>query len=793
MFKSLSISNKLTIYFIIIFGLALGSIIFGINSIISTNFQTVMDYNTREKAFENASTVNETLKESEHFVSQMNNNPEIGEIVSKGLNPSKKDISENTYKYIRNLQEDYKITGYMITDLNNNVLAGKGQLSYDEVIEPVKHLIELVKTKKSPMSELTMDTSKQTSSNPDGIPVIWSAGPIMHNNKLVGVVIGGFFMYTTFIRDYFPPGAKVSLFYNDKMFDTTFVNRYGNTYYDSTKADFDLIKKATELIAEKKLDSGLEPTTKQKIRANVAEAYEEVQEKSLELIDNQVYLESYTTITTGKGTEEKRLLSKGYYRTLYIPYQSLDGITTVVLASHKDISDYLMIFNRFSTVISIIGVISIIFCIIIIRVISIRIGKRIKRISDVLIKASRGDMSVRSPKEKQKDELADLSGSLNLLLENNELLIASVKDNNKSYDSSADELNTILEDIEDSILDLREKINTSIVTNNEQSIFLEKIDSSVEDIVKGFYKIYSVLEVQKEYADKITDHISIITDNTKDITKISNKAKNISVDLKNSANYIDKSTKELITSINSIEEDSRSILYTVSLISNIADKTNMLAMNASIEAAHAGNAGGGFSVVADEVRKLAETSTNKAKEIKGIIKRIVGKILNSVDLAHKNENNITNIISIIDDVYNTNIKISDTMKNQTESTKSVADDIGSSLKVTNELMDYSQQQNKIINNFKQEIKKLIDKNSNVKNAMIEENTESTVVIDKINNMKQIRKENTELRIKLDNSINRFKISDKNNKDIKESEENHGNEDKYTETDIENPIEKLITD
>ncbi len=762
MFRNISISNKLTIYFILIVGLSVGAIVVFINTYIYANFKDVIDINTRDKAFENAQVMNNLIDRSNQFVAQVNNYPLIGETISRGENPTSRQ-SVQTYDYLRFLidrmvvEGEHKLnSGFRFFKPDGTFIGKLGTFHPGDLRDIEKGIFNLTKQTRKIQSEITVDRDK-------GYVVSWSADLITHNGKTVAVVIGGFVIIPSSLMNFYPEISEVTLASKDKIYDTTFRDRvYERPYYEESYMNQDMIELAFQFIEESKIGNGLKLTDNQKIKqSSNPEYFDEVKKDLLQLMDQGVMVQYEALEDTQQST---RLVKEGKFKSLYIPYYSIDGNTKLVLISHNRIDNLENIIGQIIFFSAIATLIAIIISVVVIRLIAHTIGKKITYLSGILLTASKGDLSVRVEKFKTSDELTKLNTSLNKLLTNNSMLISNVKINNKRFYKTNNKLNLYLNDIETSTTQLKEKIMVTLDYNKEESDFLNMFMDTVEDTIAGFNRIYSVLRVQQSFADTMKQTMTTITESIQTIYRTTDEARRVSEELKGSAALISSSTKELLESITGIESGSKQIQDIVDIISNIADQTNLLAMNASIEAAHAGSSGKGFGVVADEIRNLAENSTEQAKEIRKVLKDIVNRISNSVNISRKNEANTEKMLETIDKVYKTNIEVSEIIDKQNDSIKSIEKEVSASLEVTNEVSDYSKQQNKKINQFKEEINILIQKMKNVKKAMDKEVEESEKTIKTISSMKEVRKENMAIRKILDNSINKFIVSNNDLKD-----------------------------
>jgi methyl-accepting chemotaxis protein len=148
--------------------------------------------------------------------------------------------------------------------------------------------------------------------------------------------------------------------------------------------------------------------------------------------------------------------------------------------------------------------------------------------------------------------------------------------------------------------------------------------------------VESLQERVSEQASVIEENSASITEFTENIREVhenTERAMRLTGELETSSSHGSAAVNDTIEAIADIASFSKEVKEAGEIISSIASQTDLLAMNASIEAAHAGNFGRGFAVVADEIRKLAEMAAKSAGEILSTIHSMDEKIKRTVDLA----------------------------------------------------------------------------------------------------------------------------------------------------------------
>lgn len=242
------------------------------------------------------------------------------------------------------------------------------------------------------------------------------------------------------------------------------------------------------------------------------------------------------------------------------------------------------------------------------------------------------------------DEVGELSNNFNKFIEKLITIIKEIKNSIVNIVNIEEELGIRTDKTSNEVTEINQKITN--IKDKVESLNGSIIDTNkqVESITKQITRLDSNIEDESSALEQSGAAINQMVASIHSVSKITNmKNKSLEELLENTnkgGNHINISTKAIEAVYGQLVE----IRSVSTLISQISDETNLLAMNAAIEAANAGDAGRGFSVVAGEIRKLAESSAKSVKNITELIKSVSENIENSFNAS----SSVKDIFTIID-------------------------------------------------------------------------------------------------------------------------------------------------
>jgi len=387
------------------------------------------------------------------------------------------------------------------------------------------------------------------------------------------------------------------------------------------------------------------------------------------------------------------------------------------------------------------------------------VTKPLVKVADTLrdISEGEGDLT-RSISTKSNDEIGDLAKYFNNTLEKIRNLVLLIKNESVTLSNVGTDLAGNMNETAAAVNQITSNIQSIKGRVINQSAGVSQTHATMGQVVGNINKLDKLVQEQSKNVAQASSAIEQMVANTHSVTNtVISNANNVK-SLKDASEIGRNSLHEVSLDIEEISKDSEGLMEINSVMSNISSQTNLLSMNAAIEAAHAGDAGKGFAVVADEIRKLAESSSVQSKTISMVLKKIKG----SIDKITQSTGNVLTKFGAIDDnvriVAEQEENILHAMEEQGIGSKQILDGVGKVNDITRQVSDRSDEMLKNANEVIRESENLEKATQEIECGMNEMATGADQINIAVHHVNDISGKNRDGIGVLIKEVSRFKVA-----------------------------------
>ena len=386
--------------------------------------------------------------------------------------------------------------------------------------------------------------------------------------------------------------------------------------------------------------------------------------------------------------------------------------------------------------------------------------KPLNRITDILknISEGDGDLTVRLPVQ-SRDEIGLLSGYFNETIEKIARSIASIIDQSETMQKIGDDLAANMTETASAVNEISANITSIKNQVLNQSSGVTETRSTIEQIVSNIEKLNRSIDSQASNVVESSSSIEEMVANNRSVTQILGKNSETVKELGEAAESGRGIVDRAVEMTDKIATDSEGLLEASTVIQNIASQTNLLAMNAAIEAAHAGDFGKGFAVVADEIRKLAEDSNSQGKKISSVLQNLKESISEVSGGARTIQKQFGVIFDLTQTVQNQEDVIKNAMQEQSSGGEQVLEAIRQINDITGEVKEGSDQMNRGSREILVEMGKLAEVTREISDRMNEMSTGTIQINNAMQDVNAITLRNSESIRVVAAEVSKFKVQE----------------------------------
>jgi len=355
------------------------------------------------------------------------------------------------------------------------------------------------------------------------------------------------------------------------------------------------------------------------------------------------------------------------------------------------------------------------------------------------------------------NELGELTGLVNEFMSYLLQLLNQVKSVGQEVLGSSELLNGFINRMDGYIHELNSSSDLASQSTKVQEDVVNNTTHIVEEMLQAIENVSSNVSVQASYIEQSSASVEEMTSNINSIFSTTKEAHAISDQLAGLAQVGDEIVQDTINAINDIQKASNLVNEIIEMISYLASQTDLLAMNAAIEAAHAGEYGKGFAVVADEIRNLAIESGDSSNQIVEQIKAMNTLVAQGVQLSAKTGDALQKIRS--NTLKNTGIvnAVSGAMEEQKVGAHQILSSVESVVKATEEIKQLTGKQYTMSSVIREMMESLVGSTNKIKEVVDLQSRSSTSLNEIIKHIKEVADKNQDQVERLREVIGKFEL------------------------------------